>query len=151
MTKDDQIIRMLKEIMSTLDSHTSILDDHTKKLDNHTNKLDSHTKKLDSHTKKLDDHTKKLDDHTKKLDDHSKKLDHHTLTLEEHGNMLSALRTGQEHLKAQIEGMKISNAKEFGKLNERMDTVSDHIELLRDESWEQKTDIHRIKKTMGMR
>lgn len=78
----------------------------------------------------------KLDEHSQKLDSHSEKLDAHGTRLEEHGQLLSTLRTGQEHLKDDIDGMKTSNTKEFGALHERMDLMTDSIELLRDESWD---------------
>src|SRR5699024_6243940 len=51
---------------------------------------------------KLDGHSKVLADHSA---DHSKKHDNHTATLREHGQILSALRTGQDHLKAEQEGI----------------------------------------------
>ncbi|RDW21465.1 hypothetical protein CWR48_03445 [Oceanobacillus arenosus] len=86
-----------------------------------------------------------------KLDEHSQKLDNHSTQLEEHGQILSALRTGQEHLKAEIDGMKLSNAKEFGGLKEEMSILSTNQELLRNDTWENKVDIHRIQKTMGMK
>ncbi len=43
--------------------------------------------------------------------------DHGTI-LREHGQMLSALKTGQEELKAEIDGMKIQNAKEFSDIKD---------------------------------
>ncbi|MGP4108158.1 hypothetical protein [Virgibacillus sp. L01] len=72
------------------------------------------------------------------------------MILEEHGQNLSALRSGQEHLKAELDGMKISNAKQFGSLKEDMGDLSAKVVLLRDESWENKKSIYRMQKTMGM-
>ncbi|MCD8511819.1 MAG: hypothetical protein LRY73_19515 [Bacillus sp. (in: Bacteria)] len=120
-------------------------------LHDHTNKHEDHTKKLDEHTKKLDEHTKKLDEHTKKLDDHSQILHLHSETLKEHGRMLSALRIGQEELKAELDGMKILNAKEFGEIKEQLKNTEASMEVLKDETFMNKKDIYRIKTTMGMK
>lgn len=85
-----------------------------------------------------------------KLDEHSQILGEHTQILGEHSQILSALRTGQEYLKAEIEGMKISNAKEFGSMKSGMDNIKIDIKILKDQSWENKADIERIKNKMGM-
>lgn len=71
--------------------------------------------------------------------------------LNEHGQLLKALQTGQEHLKAEIDGMKVSNAREFGTLKESLDDHSVKLELVREDTWANKIDIHRIKTTMGMK
>ena len=99
---------------------------------------------------KLDEHSQILGKHSQILAGHSQQHENHTSTLKEHGQLLSALRTGQEYLKAELDGMKIANAKEFGSIKQRADEFNVHIELLRDESWTNKTDIQRVKNTMGM-
>jgi DNA repair ATPase RecN len=113
--------------------------------------LEQIIEKLDEQGRKLDEHGKKLDEHSKKLDEHSQKLDEHSKILSEHGEILSALRFGQDHLKAEIDGIKVSNAKEFGALKEQVSEINAKTEVLRDESWKNKTDIHRIKTTIGMK
>src|SRR5699024_7191916 len=107
--------------------------------------------KQDKNSKKLDEHSKKLDEHTRILSEHSQKLDEHRTTLDEHGQILGALRVGQEHIKAEMDRIKVANAKEFSRVKEGMDDFSTNIELLREESWEHKNEIRRIKKTMGIR
>ncbi|UJL45843.1 hypothetical protein KFZ58_15880 [Virgibacillus sp. NKC19-16] len=129
MQKEDQIIGMLEKVMS---------------------KQDEHSQKLDEHSQILDEHTKILDQHTAILGEHSQKLDNHESTLQEHGQILTALRSGQEHLKAELDGMKVSNAREFGEIKEGWGNISTNLELLRNDTWENKVDIHRIKNTMGM-
>lgn len=99
---------------------------------------------------KQDEHTQILNEHSKKLIEHSHILENHGSQLKEHGQILTALRAGQEHLKAELDSMKISNAKEFGGLKEEVNTFLINQELLRNESWANKVDIQRIKKTMGM-
>ncbi|HLR80831.1 MAG TPA: hypothetical protein VK119_09700 [Bacillota bacterium] len=107
--------------------------------------------KQDKNSKKLDEHSKKLDEHTRILSEHSQKLDEHRTTLDEHGQILGALRVGQEHIKAEMDRIKVANAKEFSRVKKGMDDFSTNIELLREESWEHKNEIRRIKKTMGIR
>ncbi|MGM8363889.1 hypothetical protein ACLIBG_00275 [Virgibacillus sp. W0181] len=126
MQMEEKIIGMLEQIMDTQGEHSQI---------------------LDNHSKKLDEHTQILSRHSEILDEHSRKHDNHESTLKEHGQLLTALRSGQEHLKAEIEGMKISDAKEFGNLKEQ---IKLNTEMFRDELWVQKQDLYRIKNTMGM-
>src|SRR5690625_3895239 len=124
MEKEDQIISMLEKIMGTLDEHSQILAEHSKQ----------HA----SHTATLKEHSQILIDHSRQHENHTLTLENHTSTINEHGQLLSALRTGQEHLKAEVEGMKISNAKEFGSLKQHRDEFTVQLEILRDESWKNK-------------
>src|SRR5699024_2415799 len=105
----------------------------------------------DKNSKKLDEHSKKLDEHTRIPSEHSQKRDEHRNTLDEQGQILGALRVGQEHIKAEMDRIKVANAKEFSRVKKGMDDFSTNIELLREESWEHKNEIRRIKKTMGIR
>src|SRR5699024_689385 len=99
---------------------------------------------------KLDGHSKVLADHSEILADHSKKHDNHTATLRENGQIWPALRTGQDHLKAEQEGMEIASAGEMSALREHMDKFMIHFDMLRDESWKNRADIQRLKNTLGM-
>ena len=47
-------------------------------------------------------------------------LKEHGETLKEHSRILSALRTGQEFLKAELSEMKIQNAKDFSEIKEQL-------------------------------
>ena len=96
------------------------------------------------------EHGKKLDEHSKKLDKHQDILDNHSATLQEHGQILRALLSGQETLKAEVDGMKLSNAREFGDIKEEQRNISTKFELLREDTWANKVNIHRMKNTMGM-
>src|SRR5699024_3444228 len=107
--------------------------------------------KQEKNRKELDEHRKKLDEHKRILSKHSQKLNEHRTTLDEHGQILGALRVGQEHIKAEMDRIKVANAKEFSRVKKGMDDFSTNIELLREESWEHKNEIRRIKKTMGIR
>lgn len=143
MEKEDVIIEMLGKVMSKQDEHSVILNEHTQTLDQHTQILDQHTQTLKGHSIILNEHGKILRDHGHVLDNHSSQF-------KEHGQILSALRSGQDYLKAEFDGLKLTNAKEFGELKEQINTVSINQELLRNETWTNKVDIQRIKKTMGM-
>ncbi|RDW20737.1 hypothetical protein [Oceanobacillus chungangensis] len=122
MEKEDQIIGMLERIMEKQDEHSRILGEHSQK----------------------------LDEHSQILHEHSKKLDEHKSQLNEHKQILSALLTGQDYLKAEIDGMKLANAKEYGDIKEEISIISTNQELVRNDTWANRVDIHRIQKTMGM-
>jgi hypothetical protein len=136
MQKEDQIMGMLEQIIGTLD-------DHGKKLDRHEAMLISQGKKLDRHEMKLD----KLEN---KVDSQEAKLDKHGSILEDHSQMLRALLSGQETLIAGFDGMKVSNAKEFAAIKEKQDHTTTKLELLREDTWVNRQDIHRIKNTIGI-
>lgn len=99
---------------------------------------------------KLDEHSGILNEHSGILNKHSGILNEYSGILNEHSQILSALRTGQEYLKAELDGMKISNAKEFGAIKGSQEGLKIDIKILKDESWEHKADIERIKNAIGM-
>ncbi|WP_440895142.1 hypothetical protein ACS127_11265 [Amphibacillus sp. Q70] len=99
---------------------------------------------------KLDEHTGILTEHSQMLNEHSRILAEHSQILTEHSQILNALQAGQEYLKAEMDGMKIANDKEFKKLYSNQESFKIDIKLLKDQSWENKADIERIKNTMGM-
>ncbi|WP_249869239.1 hypothetical protein [Oceanobacillus saliphilus] len=137
MEKEDQIIAMLEKIIGKLDEHGEALDEHSSILSKHTSILNEHSSILDKHTGILNEHSKKHEEHSEQF--------------KEHGQILAALRNGQEYLKAEMDGMKIANAKEFGSLKEEISLISTNQDLLREDTWASKVDIHRIKNTMGMK
>jgi len=100
---------------------------------------------LEKIMEKQDEHSQILNKHSQILSDHSQKHEQHTTQFNEHAQILSALRTGQEHLKAQMDEMKITYAKEFGDLKEQVSQVSVNQDLLREDVWQNKVDTHRIK------
>jgi len=124
-----EIIGMLHEIKDTLNEHSTILNEHSTI---------------------LNEHSTILREHSQILNDHSQKLDMHSETLQEHGLVLRGLRNGQEMLKAELSEMRLQNAKEFGEINEQMKGMGDSIDILKEYTWDNKKDILRIKKTMGM-
>lgn len=137
MEKEDKIIGMLEAITERLDSMDKRFDD----IDARFGEVDKRFDGMDSRFSEAD----------KRMEGFEQKLEMQGETLKEHGQILRALRTGQEHLKAEIDGMKISNAKEFGSLKEALDDHSVKLELVREDTWANKVDIHRIKTTMGMK
>ncbi|WP_087974146.1 hypothetical protein [Oceanobacillus rekensis] len=122
MEKEDQIIGMLEKILEKQDEHSRILEEHSTQ----------------------------LREHGILLKEHSVQLKEHSTQLGEHGQILTALRSGQEYLKAEMDGMKIGNAKEFGTRIEENSPAAINQELIREETWAHKVDIQRIKKTLGM-
>ncbi|MCG5104891.1 hypothetical protein [Oceanobacillus alkalisoli] len=85
------------------------------------------------------------------MDEHSQTLEKHGTQLKEHGQILTALRADQEHVKAELDGMKISNAKEFGGLKEEVNTSVINQEILRNDTWANKVDIQRMNKGASSR
>ena len=130
MNKDEEIISMLQKIIENQDKHSRILSEHSQI---------------------LNEHSQILKGHSQILNEHSQKHDNHATQLKEHGQILSALRNGQEYLKAEIDQMKITNAKEFGSIKEQMNHISANQDLLREDVWQNKVDTHRIKNTLGMK
>ena len=106
--------------------------------------------KLDSHSEILGSHSEMLKEHSVILKSHSEMFKIQGETLKEHTRMLSALKTGQESLKAELNEMKLQNAKDFGEVKEQLESHETSIEMLKEDVWNNKKDIRRIQKTMGM-
>ncbi|WP_164667767.1 hypothetical protein [Virgibacillus doumboii] len=144
MEKEDKIIGMLESITERIGGIDKRLDGMDKRFDGIDNRLDGMDKRFDSMDKRLDGMDGRMDNFEQKLEMQGE-------TLKEHGQILRALQSGQEYLRAEIDGMKISNAKEFSSLNEALDDHSIKLELVREDTWANKVDIHRMKTTMGMK
>lgn len=71
-------------------------------------------------------------------------------TLKEQTSLISSLKNGQESLQAELSQLRLQNAKEFGEIKEQLKSMEDNIDLLKEETWQNKKDIRRIQKTMGM-
>ncbi|MFU0789281.1 hypothetical protein JNUCC74_16095 [Cerasibacillus sp. JNUCC 74] len=80
----------------------------------------------------------KLDEQGRKLDEDNLKLDEHGKRFEEQQSILVALRSGQEHLKAEIDGMRMDNAKEFDHIKKELNNVNLNFSVLRDDVWANK-------------
>ncbi|WP_405096711.1 hypothetical protein [Oceanobacillus sp. FSL H7-0719] len=171
MSNEEQIIGMLQTIMKkqddqgrTLDEHSGILKEHSAILNEHSAILKEHSAILKEHSAILKEHSAILKEHSAILKEHSatlekhgsllekqrQTLENHSSQLEEHKQLLTALISGQEYLKAELDGFKISTAKEFGVLKSEVNTIAINQEILRNDTWTNKVDIQRIKKTMGM-
>ncbi|MEK3889301.1 hypothetical protein [Bacillus sp. FSL K6-3431] len=122
MKMEEEIMGMLKEIKSTLSDHTQILGEHSQI----------------------------LGEHTQILGDHSKILNEHSQRFIEHGQILGALKVGQEGLKAEMSELRLQNAKDFGEVKEQIKILEDSFEILKEETWTNKKDIRRVQRTMGM-
>ncbi|WP_106496240.1 hypothetical protein [Lentibacillus sp. Marseille-P4043] len=165
MEKEDQIIGMLEAITERLDSMDKRFDgmdgrfgEVDKRFDGMDGRFGEVDKRFDGMDGRFGEVDKRFDgmdtrfgEVDKRMEGFEQKLEMQGETLKEHGQILRALRTGQEYLKAEVDGMKVSNAKEFGFLKEALDDHSVKLELVRDETWANKVDIHRIKTTMGMK
>lgn len=133
---EKQILAALQQINDKLDSHSEI--------------LESHSEMLKEHSKMLKEHSEMLKEHSVILKSHSEMFKIQGETLKEHTRLLSALKTGQESLKAELNEMKLQNAKDFGEVKEQLESHETSIEMLKEDVWNNKKDIRRIQKTMGM-
>ncbi|MFK4996823.1 hypothetical protein ACI2OX_02650 [Bacillus sp. N9] len=70
----------------------------------------------------------------------------HSETFKEHGMVLKALKVGQEGLKAEINELRLQNAKDFGKNREQLKSVEVSVDILKEESWNNRKDIRRLQK-----
>lgn len=112
--------------------------------------LQQMNKKLDHLDFTLKEHGEMLKEHSEMLKEHSENLNEHGETLKEHGRILCALKTGQEFLKAELSEMKLHNAKDFSEIKEQLKNQEDSIEILKDETWNNKKSILRVQKTLGL-
>ncbi|MGY0691472.1 hypothetical protein ACW2QC_01620 [Virgibacillus sp. FSP13] len=151
MEKEDQIIGMLEAITERLDSMDKRFDGIDVRFGEVDKRFDGIDGRFGEVDKRFDGMDSRFGEVDKRMEGFEQKLEMQGETLKEHGQILRALRTGQEYLKAEIDGMKVSNAKEFGSLKEVLDDHSVKLELVRDDTWANKVDIHRIKTTMGMK
>lgn len=133
---EKQILAALQQINDKLDSHSKI--------------LESHSEMLKEHSGILKEHSEMLKEHSVILKSHSEMFKIQGETLKEHTRMLSALKTGQESLKAELNEMKLQNAKDFGEVKEQLESHETSIEILKEDIWNNKKDIRRIQNTMGM-
>ncbi|HHW36140.1 MAG TPA: hypothetical protein GXX18_02380 [Bacillales bacterium] len=105
---------------------------------------------LEKHTQILTEHSRILGEHSRILGEHGQILEKHSLVLADHGQLLNALRHGQESLKAEISELRLQNAKEFGEVKEQIKNIEISNELLKEDNWNNKKDIRKIQRTMGM-
>ncbi|MBU5468491.1 hypothetical protein KQI49_16835 [Virgibacillus sp. MSJ-26] len=129
MGQEEKIISMLEQIIGKQDEHSGMLNEHRSI---------------------LNEHTSILKEQSNILNEHSQKHNQHTEQFKEHGQILSALQTGQEHLKAELEGMKKSNKSEFKEVKEQLSNVSTKEDLLQKDVWNNKVDIERLKNIIGI-
>jgi hypothetical protein len=112
--------------------------------------LEQVNEKLDNFGAKLDEHGEILKEHGKILKEHGEILKEHGEILKEHSFILGALRNGQEVLKAEISEMRLQNAREFGEIKSQLTTHEDSIEILKEDSWNNRSSILRVQKTLGL-
>lgn len=84
------------------------------------------------------------------MKEHSEILKENGETLKEHGSILRDLRSGQEALKAEVSELKLQYAKDFGEIREQIKDIEVSIEILKEESWNNRMDIRRVQKTLGL-
>lgn len=73
------------------------------------------------------------------------KVNEHGEILKEHSVILSALKTGQELLKAELSEMKLQNAKDFGEVREQINDVKRDQDINWKKAVENEREIERLK------
>lgn len=158
LQNEDKIIGMLEGITNRLDgmdqqfkevdSRLGQIDKRFGEIDKRFDQIDKRFEQIDQRMDRMDQRFEQMD---KRMDGFDQKLELQGETLKEHTHMLSALQTGQTHLKAELDGMKVANEKKFSSFGESLEDHSAKLEVVRDDTWTNKIDIHRIKTTMGMK
>lgn len=141
---------MEKQILELLQQMDKKLTAQGQTLEKHTQILTEHSRILGEHSQILGEHSQILGEHSRILGEHGQILEKHSLVLADHGQILNALRHGQESLKAEISELRLQNAKEFGEVKEQIKNIEISNELLKEDIWNNKKDIRKIQKTMGM-
>jgi hypothetical protein len=77
-------------------------------------------------------------------------LEEHSLILKEHSSILSALKTGQEYLSAEISEMRLQNAKDFGEIRAILKNHEESIEILKEDNWNNRKATLRIQKAIEL-
>ena len=104
MTKEDQIIAILKDLQSDVKEIKNVQKEHSAK---------------------LDEHSAILAEHSVKLDEHSVKLDEHSAILAEHSIILRALEHNTEVAKSERENIKSDLNQTIGKVKKVEKTFED--------------------------
>ncbi|GLB61879.1 hypothetical protein [Cytobacillus sp. NCCP-133] len=139
-----EILKALGQINEKLDLHGLLLEEQGRTLKNQGETLREHSGLL-----KEQGETLKKQGET--LKEHGETIKLQGITQKEHTGLLGALISGQEALKAEISEFRLQNAKEFGELKDRMETQEVSLEILEKETWNNKKEIRRIQKSMGMK
>lgn len=109
-------------------------------------KIGSLEKRFDSLEQRFDTLETRFNQQEQKLDEQGQKITTIEQRLDEHKDLLTALRSGQEYLKAEVDGMRIENAKEFGYVKKELSNMHLNFSVLRDDVWSNKKEIYQLKK-----
>ncbi|WP_163970354.1 hypothetical protein [Oceanobacillus halotolerans] len=168
---EQKIMGMLEKIMDKLEEHDqrfiaiderferieAKLDEHDRRfeaIDKRLEAIDRHFEAIDERFEAIDQRfdsiEAKLDEHDQQFVSINQRLDNVEMRLDDHCQLLNAIQSGQEYLKAEFDGMNVSHTKEFNSLKEANKDINVNLELLRNDTWDNKVDIRRMKNTMGM-
>ncbi|MBT2687660.1 hypothetical protein J7I93_05620 [Bacillus sp. ISL-47] len=142
---------LLKEQGETLRENSRLLKEQGETLREHSGLLKEQGETLREHSGLLKEQGQTLKEQGETLKEHGETINLQGITQKEHTGLLGALISGQEALKAEMSEFRLQNAKEFGELKERMETQEVSLEILEKETWNNKKEIRRIQKSMGMK
>ncbi|GIP63572.1 hypothetical protein J32TS6_21270 [Virgibacillus pantothenticus] len=132
MQMEEKIISMLEQI--------------SKDVKEQGDKIGSLEKRFDSLEQRFDSLETRFNQQEQKLDEQGQRITTIEQRLDEHKDILTALRSGQEYLKAEIDGMRVENAKEFGYVKKELSNMHLNFSVLRDDVWTNKKEIYQLKK-----
>ncbi|WP_100010075.1 hypothetical protein [Lentibacillus sediminis] len=122
MEKEDQILDILQQVKAQLEEHSKQF-------------------------KSVDEKFESIDNQFKSIHE---KLDINSVRIRENRDIITAVLAGQEKLKAEFDGMQISHQKEHASLKEENNDISDGLKLLKEENWNRKLEIQRVKNHIGI-
>ncbi|NBJ68836.1 MULTISPECIES: hypothetical protein [Clostridia] len=153
MQMEEKIISMLEQISTDVQAQGEKIGSLEKRFDTLEQRFDSLEQRFDTletrfnqQEQKLDEQGQKITTIEQRLDEQGQKITTIEQRLDEHKDLLTALRSGQEYLKAEVDGMRIENAKEFGYVKKELSNMHLNFSVLRDDVWSNKKEIYQLKK-----
>ncbi|API91736.1 MULTISPECIES: hypothetical protein [unclassified Virgibacillus] len=139
MQMEEKIISMLEQISKDVKEQGDKIGSLEKRFDSLEQRFNTLEQRFDSLETRFNQQEQKLDEQGQRITTIEQRLD-------EHKDILTALRSGQEYLKAEIDGMRVENAKEFGYVKKELSNMHLNFSVLRDDVWTNKKEIYQLKK-----
>ncbi|MBU8566638.1 hypothetical protein KM914_09345 [Virgibacillus pantothenticus] len=146
MQMEEKIISMLEQISKDVKEQGDKIGSLEKRFDSLEQRFNTLEQRFDSLEQRFDSLETRFNQQEQKLDEQGQRITTIEQRLDEHKDILTALRSGQEYLKAEIDGMRVENAKEFGYVKKELSNMHLNFSVLRDDVWTNKKEIYQLKK-----
>ncbi|MBU8661817.1 hypothetical protein KM912_16560 [Virgibacillus pantothenticus] len=143
---EEKIISMLEQISKDVKEQGDKIGSLEKRFDSLEQRFNTLEQRFDSLEQRFDSLETRFNQQEQKLDEQGQRITTIEQRLDEHKDILTALRSGQEYLKAEIDGMRVENAKEFGYVKKELSNMHLNFSVLRDDVWTNKKEIYQLKK-----